>query len=402
MGSIPPAASIENPQREIVNLITDAGITSTDADLHQLAKGVQGGALVYGVDFGTTNVYSINVTPPLASYAAGQRWGVKIGNTNSGPSTLNINGLGGRNIVYPDGSALHGNEMLAGAVITLVDDGAHLQLQNVQGNLLSAPKIYYVDAALGDDNNLDGTQPAVSGPHGPFRTHNRALTACYSWNQNGFQIQIMTANGSYPPIVITQPPNGAGGIKITGNTATPSAVQIHATAGEAILCQSNGYWIEGFTVLSDSPGVNSHFGAGVRLIGCYCVIRNMNFGACATAHMFVAGSALLAITGAAIGNNSDFIYVTGDAPTHMVCVQNSLIDLGLTILNTTGNRTFSVWASCTANSVINAYYSTQNLGGSVTGQKFQAALNGVISNGQGVNYFPGSIAGVTASGGQYG
>ena len=36
MGSIPPAASIENPQREIVNFINDSGLTPTDADLHQL------------------------------------------------------------------------------------------------------------------------------------------------------------------------------------------------------------------------------------------------------------------------------------------------------------------------------------------------------------------------------
>ena len=38
MGSIPPAASIENPQREIVNMITSSGLTPTDADLFQLAK----------------------------------------------------------------------------------------------------------------------------------------------------------------------------------------------------------------------------------------------------------------------------------------------------------------------------------------------------------------------------
>ena len=37
MGSIPPAASIEYPQREIVNLITDAEMTPTNSDLHQLA-----------------------------------------------------------------------------------------------------------------------------------------------------------------------------------------------------------------------------------------------------------------------------------------------------------------------------------------------------------------------------
>jgi hypothetical protein len=38
MGSIPPAASIEYPQREIVNLITDSKFTPTDADLVSSAK----------------------------------------------------------------------------------------------------------------------------------------------------------------------------------------------------------------------------------------------------------------------------------------------------------------------------------------------------------------------------
>src|SRR4029077_15468777 len=74
MGSIPPAASIENPQREIVNLIADAGGTPSDADLHLLARGVQGGRLNYAIDNGTANALAINVTPPLLAYAAGQRW----------------------------------------------------------------------------------------------------------------------------------------------------------------------------------------------------------------------------------------------------------------------------------------------------------------------------------------
>src|SRR5262252_1712938 len=71
-GSIPPAASIEYPQREIVNFITDSTLTPTNSDLHQLAKAVQAGAVAFDQDIGTTNAIAINMTPPLANYVDGQ------------------------------------------------------------------------------------------------------------------------------------------------------------------------------------------------------------------------------------------------------------------------------------------------------------------------------------------
>jgi hypothetical protein len=40
--------------------------------------------------------------------------------------------------------------------------------------------------------------------------------------------------------------------------------------------------------------------------------------------------------------------------------------------------------------------------GNVTGTRYSCLLNGVIAiSGNGINYFPGTVAGVTASGGQY-
>ena len=58
MGSIPPAASIEYPQREIVNLISDAGaVVPADTDLHgnwqRVSKAV---AINFGVDIGIANI----------------------------------------------------------------------------------------------------------------------------------------------------------------------------------------------------------------------------------------------------------------------------------------------------------------------------------------------------------
>jgi hypothetical protein len=83
MGSIPPAASIEFPQREIVNLLTDCGLTPSDADLHQVGEAIQSGALTYGVDTGAVNamIVTLNPRPPLM--VLGFKVRLKIAHTNT-------------------------------------------------------------------------------------------------------------------------------------------------------------------------------------------------------------------------------------------------------------------------------------------------------------------------------
>ena len=103
MGSIPPAASIENPQREVVNTIIDAGLTPTDADLSQLAKAIQSGQLNYKHDTGTANAYAALLTPNPGSYFEGLGVILKILNSNTGASVLNLNSLGNKPIVRSDG-----------------------------------------------------------------------------------------------------------------------------------------------------------------------------------------------------------------------------------------------------------------------------------------------------------
>src|SRR4029077_17440940 len=71
MGSIPPAASIEHPQREIVNMITASGLVQAETDLFQLARAIQGGSLNYAVDAGTPNFIAITSAIGLAGYVAG-------------------------------------------------------------------------------------------------------------------------------------------------------------------------------------------------------------------------------------------------------------------------------------------------------------------------------------------
>jgi hypothetical protein len=139
MGSIPPAASIEFPQREIVNIISDGGFTPDNADLRQLGRSVQGGKLNYIIDTGTANQYSVNANPPLLAYTAGNHWLLKIGSTNTGPSTLNINGLGARAMVYGNGDQLSAGDLAAGGIVELYDDGTRLQVGATHTSHLAGP-----------------------------------------------------------------------------------------------------------------------------------------------------------------------------------------------------------------------------------------------------------------------
>ncbi|HEY7417222.1 MAG TPA: hypothetical protein VH593_18700, partial [Ktedonobacteraceae bacterium] len=164
MGSIPPAASIEYPQREIVNLISDAGLLTPDnGDLHQLAKSVQSTLLYSDDDAGTSNAYQVTQTPAPTAYFPYMTVVCKIGNANTGASVLNVNALGPKPIRHPaDNSELSSGELKTGAIACFVYDGAFFHLvwssSGVAGSgggiiTLTAPKDLYVNGSTGDDTN---------------------------------------------------------------------------------------------------------------------------------------------------------------------------------------------------------------------------------------------------------
>lgn len=134
-GSIPPAASIEYPQRELVALFTAAGLTPTNADLLQLAKAIQNGVISYGQDGGTANAMSVTLNPvPQLNNGLTVRVR-KSAASNSGATTLNVNGLGARPVVRMNGTALALNDLLANMPFQVIYDTALASwvLTNFQG-----------------------------------------------------------------------------------------------------------------------------------------------------------------------------------------------------------------------------------------------------------------------------
>lgn len=103
--------------------------TATAVDLPTAAD-IQGQAATAFNDSGAADAYVITPVPAITAYAKYQFWQVDIANANTGASTMNISGLGARNIFdYNTGAALTGGELVAG-LHTFMDDGTQLILMN--------------------------------------------------------------------------------------------------------------------------------------------------------------------------------------------------------------------------------------------------------------------------------
>ena len=96
------------------------GIDQNSLAIHSLTQNAQQGTLNYGADSGAANAYVVTLTPAPTAYSAGMVVNVgTISASNTGASTVNVNGLGVLPIVGPGGAALQGGEIVAGSNISL-------------------------------------------------------------------------------------------------------------------------------------------------------------------------------------------------------------------------------------------------------------------------------------------
>lgn len=86
----------------------------------------QAGLTNYAQDTGTPNNYVVALTPAVTTRIQGLYVRLKAapGNTNTGPSTLNL-GAGSFPIINPDGSQLGANAIIGGGIFEVVDDGVN-------------------------------------------------------------------------------------------------------------------------------------------------------------------------------------------------------------------------------------------------------------------------------------
>lgn len=85
-------------------------------------------------DIGAVNAYVINPSPAITAYVAYQQFTFKATNSNTGSSTLNVNGLGLILIKNSIGLDLVKNDIIAGTICIVEYDGTNFRLISVSGN----------------------------------------------------------------------------------------------------------------------------------------------------------------------------------------------------------------------------------------------------------------------------
>lgn len=101
---------------------------------------------------GTANAITLTYAIPYLTYATGQKYAFKATAPNTGPATVNVSGLGNKNIfIIANGTptALNGNEIANGAVVEMEYDGTQMQLLNPSKDEGSWTPAYFGDGTAG-------------------------------------------------------------------------------------------------------------------------------------------------------------------------------------------------------------------------------------------------------------
>jgi hypothetical protein len=408
MGSIPPAASIEYPQREIVNLIADATFVPDNADLRQLGKAVQSQLLHSVDDAGTANQYSVTLNPHPGVY---RRYMLIVAYTtapNTGPSNLNVNAMGAKPVVRADGSELVPGDIGANTLNAFMYDGTKFRI--VWGaksagatGWLTQNLTFYVNYATGSDAN-DGAAAVLAAGHGPFKTLQKAANVIGTFNLNGYNVTVNVADSPSYASVWLPASAGNGSINWIGNAANPANCVITGTNTLAVGVAGVNNTMNGFKVTTTGGTGQIDTRAGIHAQGSVsAVFTNMEWGACAGPDVFVYGGAYVRLGGT--------IKISGSTQNHtyglgcfICCLYGAKVDfvgVAASPWTLTGVPNFPT-AFVYADSVGVAMMSYSTLTGTATGKKYQATYNAVIGAvGGGINYLPGDVAGTVATGGQY-
>jgi hypothetical protein len=247
--------------------------------------------------------------------------------------------------------------------------------------VLTAARTYYVRT---DGSNSNTGLVDSSG--GAFLTIQKAIDVVAALDISTQNVTIQVRDGTYSAnIRVTSAWLGSGTVTLQGNTSTPANCVITSSVTVQV---SNGgrLTINGFEVQASSIGISATRN-GVITLG-----ANMRFGACTSYHWEATFNGI--VVGASYA-------IVGAAGIHMRLDSGGVGQFAAMAVTLTGTLAFSPFVEVTGGAIL-SHFSTTWTGGTITGSRYSANLNGVINTfGGGANVFPGNAVGTTATGGQY-
>jgi len=253
---------------------------------------------------------------------------------------------------------------------------------------LTANRTYYVRT---DGSNSNNGLANTSG--GAFLTLQKAADVIFgTLDLGGFTVTVQVGDGTYTAGVNQASPQvGAGSVLFQGNTSTPGNCIISVT-GSSCFVGTNAavqFTVNGFELRTTTSGncVEANNGASLT-IG-----SNMRFGACATRHVQTTRTGVISI--------STGYTITGNASAHFYAEQAGVIFSNGDAFVTEGAPAITTFCQAATGGNVRVTGATFS-GTGATGTRYSVTGNAVVNtNGGGASYFPGSVAGATATGGQY-
>jgi len=355
----------------------------------------------YVADSGTVNNIVATFAPTILPLTPGETIAVKLANTIAGGvCVINCNGGGNKNVVLGDLSNPPFNIFVAGMVLVMEYDGTQFQIINTSAGMFyrqpTANYNIYVNTSTGSDTLYNGFSATVSGSQGPFKTIQKALNVAWSYAPSStFIVTINIASGSYNENPQT-PSNPAGNIVINGAGIGSTIIASTSSSLTAFVCTGpTSITFQNLTLSGNSlAGLVTEFGANVT-------VSNVAFN-----NNIVSGSHVQAVyfgfvsigSGVVIGGNCNSVFLGqsgGSVGFQQVAITiSSGIGVASGFCYAVNGGTVTNGTAITPPSFVNP--------GFVSGPKYLATGNGVVwAQGQGVNFYPGNVAGSTQSGGQY-
>lgn len=272
---------------------------------------------VESIDSGAANAYAVTSSAYPASLYVGLKLEIKAANSNTGATTLNLNGTGAQAVVQPGGSALGAGQILAGGLFRLEWDGTNWQLIGTQ-----SPPYFAIAAGENPANIVSYAYPwdhparygASTAANDNATALNNMLAANILVDGRGVQYSVgstITQNTAAPVRNLSLLANQSFPTTATGNYATQSVFYAGPNA--------NGDLLDNIIV---DGGLNAGTGLSIAPYGITCQAGKGRMRSIVVQHCTVLGAAFISTASGDSGcvgyqiqqyNNSDAQFAAGYA-----------------------------------------------------------------------------------------
>jgi hypothetical protein len=258
-------------EAELGGLVNLSGFTGSDADLQQVPRAVRSQKLNYFSAGGTADALTITPNPAFAdlSQLVGVPLRIFSASANTGAMTLNVNSLGAKPIVWPDGTAMAAGDIGASEMFEVLYGGTNfirlgMSPARIRAMIAAARsasrkvRLYYANDVWTKPAGLlyAAVKLIGSGAGGGKSTSTTTTPKNGGGGGNGGYAEDIFAAAELPASVpVTVPAGGAGA---TG-TSPANGSNGASTAFGALLAASGGLAGSG---ASDNYGTGGTGGAG--------------------------------------------------------------------------------------------------------------------------------------------